>query len=218
MRVIESRHAESPALFRKDDWRRAADAPERLAVHEQIAEFAERFVDGSGVGPSTAWPVLAVHALRAEETAWAVCNTGFAALALLDEGFFGKGIYFTHFVDYAADIYGKANERGECLLLLTWVLLGNVYPVTDDPYKGPVRGKGCRSGYQSHAAIVRPDEFSRTVYVPCQSTQVAKYAPRVYDELVAFSEAQCLPRYLLFVKKRDAFAAGNPIMAAARRK
>jgi hypothetical protein len=34
-------------------------------------------------------------------TAWKICATGFANLSCLDDGFFGKGIYFTTYALYA---------------------------------------------------------------------------------------------------------------------
>ena len=62
--------------------------------------------------------------MGAEETAWAIARSGFASLATLDEGFFGKGMYFTTCADYAAEMYAQPNLDEEYPLLLCWVLLG----------------------------------------------------------------------------------------------
>lgn len=69
-----------------------------------------------------------------------ICRNGFAALAKTDEGYFGRGIYFTHFMDYAAGVYG--GNKGEQVVVLSWVQVGNVYPVTENPFKANESLKG----------------------------------------------------------------------------
>ena len=43
------------------------------------------------------------------------------------------GIYFTTNVDYAAKVYAAAAEKDGILLILSWVFVGNIYPVTEMP-------------------------------------------------------------------------------------
>ena len=43
------------------------------------------------------------------------------------------GIYFTTNVDYAAKVYAAAAEKDGILLILSWVFVGNIYPVTEIP-------------------------------------------------------------------------------------
>lgn len=58
-----------------------------------------------------------------EAAALKICKGGFAALSLLDAGWFGKGIYFTDSVEYTTKVY-----RSE-VMVLCWVVMMNVYPV-----------------------------------------------------------------------------------------
>ena len=56
--------------------------------------------------------VTVFHACRSEEVGLAICAGGFAALATLDPGFYGQGLYFTADLAYAAGVYGR-NMRDE---------------------------------------------------------------------------------------------------------
>jgi hypothetical protein len=51
--------------------------------------------------------VTVFHACRSEEVALAICAGGFAALATLDPGFYGQGLYFSADAAYAAGVYGR---------------------------------------------------------------------------------------------------------------
>ena len=51
--------------------------------------------------------VTVFHACRSQEVALAICGGGFAALATLDAGFYGQGIYFSMDLAYAAEVYGR---------------------------------------------------------------------------------------------------------------
>ena len=60
---------------------------------------------------------------------------------MLDDGYFGKGIYFTSNLDYGITYYGKPNNNGEYIVLVTFIILGNVYPVIEYP---DLKGKPCQ--------------------------------------------------------------------------
>ena len=64
--------------------------------------------------------VTAFHACRSEEVALAICGGGFAALATLDPGFFGQGLYFSVDLPYAAGLYGRKmrDEHGRVTVLV----------------------------------------------------------------------------------------------------
>lgn len=52
---------------------------------------------------------------------------GFAVLNTVDVGYYGKGIYFTSNAMYGLQ-YAKPSEP---VLLICWILPGNVYPVIE---------------------------------------------------------------------------------------
>jgi len=79
-------------------------------------------------------------------------------------------------------------------MIVCLVLPGNVYPVTESPTDDTVAltGAPCKIGYQSHYVLVNK------VGTPDQEEQRTEC-----DELVVFQESQVLPRYVLFLKKKD---------------
>lgn len=73
-----------------------------------------------------------------------ICTTGFANLSTLvcsinssylkppqDDGYYGKGIYFSSYALYTFP-YFKSKEQPA--IILSWVVPGNVYPVTENPF------------------------------------------------------------------------------------
>lgn len=92
----------------------------RYGPHDEVAqsaaerEWRRRVAARFGAQPGRAdalcpWArvVTAFHACRSEEVALAICGGGFAALATLDAGFFGQGLYFSTDLAYAAGVYGR---------------------------------------------------------------------------------------------------------------
>jgi hypothetical protein len=84
-------------------------------------------------------------------------------------------------------------------LLLSWVLLGKVYPVIESPIapesmplreRPDLHGKPCVAGYDSHYATV--DKY----YYPCKENEQP-----MADEAIVFRTSQILPRYLMYYRK-----------------
>jgi hypothetical protein len=83
-------------------------------------------------------------------------------------------MYFTSYAEYAFNQYAKKNEKDEKALLLCILVPGNIFPVIEDPFdeedqkkkeqpqnkKETLKGKPCRTGYQSHYTIVNFKNFS----------------------------------------------------------
>jgi len=76
-----------------------------------------------------------------EDAAFRVMEGGFGTVAGLDDGYYGRGMYFTSDLRYAnmyAEIQAKkANPSGPCganVFLIAAVLPGNPYPVTEHPF------------------------------------------------------------------------------------
>jgi hypothetical protein len=88
-------------------------------------------------------------------------------------------------------------------MLVSWVLMGRVYPVTESPNGSPtLLGQPCKEGYDSHYVVVKAlGGPNSKVYFPCKNNQQPDY-----DEVVVFSKTQILPRYLIYYKIHDATA------------
>jgi len=84
-----------------------------------------------------------------------IAATGFANLNTTDDGYYGKGIYFTSSVLYAFPYYGRSREP---VVIVSWVLPGNSYPVIEDQMSSNnLCGKALLSGYNSHYVLTGPD-------------------------------------------------------------
>jgi hypothetical protein len=131
-----------------------------------------------------------------------ICRTGFVNLATLNTGWHGRGLYFTHWAQYA-DYYflcgGHRPEnltaQGEHALLLSWALVGAAYPVlarmdrVDDPEH---TFHGGYPGYDSHYALVNDGGITCTEYLPNPQAK--------YDEVMISQESQVLPLAVVFFK------------------
>jgi hypothetical protein len=108
----------------------------------------------------------------------AICQTGFASLAKLDAGWYGKGIYFTSYPCYTIQYTGSINPS----IIVSYVIPGNVYPVIEESeHEDNLVGKPIKSGYQSNYVRVSAKGHVGTDY----------------DELVIASESQILPLYIV---------------------
>jgi len=96
----------------------------------------------------------------------------------------------------------KNIHKGEVPLILSWVLMGNAYPVIERAQKNDSKslyGQTCKNGFDSHYVLVKdetPDQQNSLSYQPCDPT---KKLPD-YDEIVIFNKDQILPRYLVYYK------------------
>lgn len=107
----------------------------------------------------------------------------------VDLGFFGRGTYFSQFFGYGAQY---AAQYPGAPMLLSWVVMGKVYPVTEScllPIKDNLHGKPCVEGFDSHYALVH-----KATKQPISKLTDAPDA----DEIVIFDPAQALPRYLVY--------------------
>lgn len=193
-----------PHLFKKQTWKSAnrSDWREWL-IESQFESYTQQFF--SNINTNFGIKIIPVfHAVKNEQIAWNICETGFANLSLLDSGFYGRGIYFTSNLEYA-QLYANDNMNknstkknklnDEFIVILSFILIGNVYPVIENPYENDsFKGKPCQSGYDSHFTLVKPDKFT-----PCCFED--KKANKNFTEFVIFQENQCLIKYLLFIKK-----------------
>ena len=68
-----------------------------------------------------------------ENAAYRIVKNGFGTTATLDDGYYGRGIYFTSSMKYAAK-YASSTKRGK-VFLLSLIITGNVFPVIEHPFK-----------------------------------------------------------------------------------
>ena len=156
-------------LFHKRHWTTKED---KLAVYDKFSLL----VDSQEWNDPQYPTVVAMYHGTSYAVGVEICKTGFATLSLLDSGWYGSGIYFTSFYKYCIPYICS---RKDPVILISYILPGNVYPVTETT----LAGKPLMSGYQSH-------------YV---KTNIAGKIDKdgEYDELVVSQECQILPMYLV---------------------
>jgi len=178
----------NPKLFRKDDWK-DSECAWRTWISEKLKDHIENFEWNN----NQQVPVVPMIHGTNEGAVWQICQTGFTTVSTVDAGWFGKGMYFTSDAPYALDYYCKANNEGEKIVIIAFVIPGNVYPVIEDPHEegeNSLKGKPFKNGYQSHFTVVN------TEGLPCK----IDHKEDKYSELVVFQEAQILPKYVLYVR------------------
>jgi len=218
--VIEKQHLYNPGLFKKEGWRSLDDARRRkgmyLHLSSKIRAFRKEFNNGSHP-----FVVPMVHG-TSENAAFRVMENGFGTVAGLDDGYYGRGMYFTSDLRYA-DMYGREidpkGQPGVKVFFVAMVLPGNPYPVTEHPLAIPIvrddsiegddkrtrnplgyYGKALKAGYQSHYTVVDSVSISTAFPTQLDDFDDVKKGRVVSDELVVFEGAQALPLFLVYYK------------------
>jgi len=132
-------------------------------------------------------PLLVVVHGTDMEIAWSIACNGFAALATLDAGYYGKGLYFTSYAKYTIPYCcSKPNPA----ILVCLLLPGNPFPVCEHPKEErSLQGHPLHSGYQSHYIRTKKTGFP---IEDCNNTNE-------WDEIVVGQEAQVVPLFLVSI-------------------
>lgn len=147
------------------------------------------------------WPELkhvsiytCFHTCKDIETAQKICAQGFAPLSTRDPGIFGHGNYFSLDLHYSAGTYGDV-EAGVATVIVCDVVVGNVYPVIEDPDQPctSLKGKPGMGTYDAYFVAVHPGPR------PCKPSSTEQ---TVYSELVVFEAIQVLPRCILQLQRK----------------
>jgi len=220
--LIFQRHKTSNAnsdYFKKTHWRSKPDVEVRedyvRRLNIQIANFHP---EGSGFNDGSRAFVVPMIQGTTVQASMKIAESGFATIATTDDGYYGKGIYFTSDLKYAQKYATK--KKGVPAYIIACVLPGNPYPVTELPYKREKTifagstdldklmakkkvinpdgfyGKGVQSGYQSHYTLVKKEDI--TTAFPISTA----FDPSLHaDEIVVFQDAQTLPKFILVLKE-----------------
>jgi len=127
-----------------------------------------------------------------QNAAWKIVENGFGTVASLDEGYYGKGIYFTTYALYSTTyIYSSQHP----VMIISWVLPGNTFPVSEH-HKGSssLLGQAIKAGYNSHYVVAEKNGF-----VPSSIAQDSE----LYDELVVSQEGQIAPAFIVHLDHKS---------------
>lgn len=98
--VLSQRAKSQPQLFLRQHWRMETDGKEELRAYtyEHFQEFVRK-CDWNQEDAEMPPIIICAHGTTLE-TGLSIARNGFATLASLDAGYFGKGIYFSTFATY----------------------------------------------------------------------------------------------------------------------
>ena len=152
---MQTRLEEDPKLFKNESWKNKSNGNWREWLKNEMVKFSDQF----NYNQNNDLKIVPVfHGAKSEDVAWKICDNGFANLSSLDEGWYGKGIYFTTNLEYAlyyAQNYGIPNLNGEYAILLSYVLVGNTYPVIEHPASSDsLKGKPCQVKFLSFLVVL----------------------------------------------------------------
>lgn len=137
--------------------------------------------------------IIGAHGTGAK-AAHKILSSGFASLSLVDNGYYGTGIYFSTHCIYTLPYFYI--HKDPCIILC-YLIPGNPYPVTENPdtdkglFSSPLQ-----SGYQSHYVVTNTKGY------PYSPIEEENNAPS-YDEIVIGQEGQILPVFLLMIDKTN---------------
>lgn len=123
-----------------------------------------------------------------------ICETGFANLSSLDQGWYGKGIYFSSYSLYCSPYFSTKRKPA---IILAWILPGNIYPVIEKhDSNDTLIGTAIKSGYKSHYVIV--DKKGRSLNMTDFENIVENI--NVYNEIVIEQESQIVPMAIIDIE------------------
>jgi len=177
-----------PKHFWKNHWKNDVA---RINVIDKLTQKINSWPWNKNLSIEDSVVLPMVHATDAS-IAWSIAAAGFAALAILDPGFYGKGIYFSSSAMYTLPYVASKTHPA---ILICFTAPGNPYPVIENPSeKNNLLGKNILHGYQSHYVITSKS---------CLPWRIEDGPENCFDELVLSLEAQVIPLFLLRIDKSN---------------
>jgi len=183
--VLRERFKSDPETFKNQKWMKEANSTERTYTMEHFKKYLNNFEWNMDLDTDDA-PVLPVaHGTRLR-LANKIIAGGFAKLNTLDDGYYGKGIYFSTSALYTLPY---CITKSDPCIVLSFLLPGNPYPVIENPKSDAIRGKPILGGYQSHYVVTSAGGM------PLEEKDSFKY--RSYNEIVIDQESQVVPIFIV---------------------
>jgi hypothetical protein len=185
--VFVNRFKSNPEIFVNQKWKKEKSNPQfRTKTMEHFQRQLIDFEWNSSLNITDA-PIIAVAHATGLKKATKILEAGFAKLNTVDDGYYGKGIYFSTSAIYTVPYC--INQSDPCILL-SFLLPGNPFPVIEHPrIEDSFLAKPIFGGYQSNYVVVLGNGF------PWKEND-AKY--RTFNEIVIDQEDQVVPIFLVF--------------------
>ena len=96
--TLYGKHRANPGIFKRTDWKLKGDLELRQKFIDELIKTEEKcFLNQDPTKPS----IIPMLQGSSEEAVWQICQQGFSTVSETDDGFYGKGIYFTSDFQYA---------------------------------------------------------------------------------------------------------------------
>jgi len=139
-------------------------------------------------------PVLTVAHGTFLKIAEKIIVSGFASLSTLDQGFYGKGMYFSSSAIYT---FPYCSTYQDPCIMICFILPGNPYPTIEHPRNTKnLVGHHIITGYQNHYVVTRRTGF------PFEKDEYLGTSKK-YNEIVIDQEAQVVPIFLIELDKSN---------------
>jgi len=207
LKTFEGRIRAREKLFKKDDWKLLPNAAQRKRFLDRFEEVSMQY----SWNQQEKLKIVPVFQHLDENEIWKNCENGFTHSQESNK-YYGKGVYFTTDLHYALE-KAVPNAKNEKVILVSLIIPGNIFPVTDHPFLDDegrsfhsksgipenaipnpmgLLDKGVRGGYQSHYTIIYkcgPDEG-----FPIKGSYDRLFHA---DQLVIFQDSQVLPLFMV---------------------
>jgi len=183
--LMVNQFSTNPKLFMSDNWKNKDPDGSRLFTNMNYYNWATSFEWNKDLKV----PIVPfVHGTDFKD-ALSIISTGFVALSKIDDGWYGKGLYFSSSLFYTLPYFAIKRTPA---VLISFVLPGNIYPVIEHPNgDDSLLGSAILPGYNSHYVLTRRNGL------PINSS--LKPWEKFYSELVIEQESSILPFYLVKV-------------------
>jgi len=138
----------------KASWLEKDEQSSQKSLRENVYKEFTKFVNSFPWNQESMLPIIPVIHVTAWFSAWQIASSGFAALSRFDDGYYGKGIYFTTNAVYSLIYFSRNQKPG---VIISYILPGNTYPVIEDPNgNSSLLGRGI-SPYHSNFVLCQLD-------------------------------------------------------------
>ncbi|CAK7994547.1 Hypothetical protein POVR1_LOCUS71 [uncultured virus] len=169
-----------PSFFQRQTWKESPDRQSHQWVYDQYLETLSKANQCLHVPIVGLWH--GTDAMICDK----ISSTGFMLTGTLDQGWYGRGSYHSSELKYCVPYMVTKKQP---VLIFSWVLPGNVYPVIqshEDP--NSLMGGAIRNGYNSHYVVT-----DRKGYC-CKND---KFVGDKYNEFVIAQESQIVPAFIV---------------------
>jgi len=203
---IKSRKRSNPEKFNKN-WEKITDHEKRRKVIQHFKQTVATWIWNENTKEE---PILAVVYGTDMENGRKIASGGFAARLTIEQGFYGKGMYFCSSANYALPYALNDGNNEEPAILICFVLPGNPYPVIENPEsKNSLIGKTLEQGFQSHYVVTNIEGKPFTDY--------KKKNVQSYNEIVISHESQVVPLFLLEIDQKTSPAVLEHVRVMSRK-